>query len=519
MAVTLVGEVVNSADATTGYNVGNINATDDDFVEGTGAIGLKASVGLNEMYTTDFPTASYDFRSGGGEFEDHIIMWFNTKTPINTSTGIQIIVGNGTDRGRWTTQPAGFYKGGFFTAVVDTARDFDVISAGSWTVGGNPAQLESVTQMGGGFTTLTSIMGNFNNIQLDQFTIGQGLRAEGGTGGTPNTFETARAADEDGGLWGWWSSKNGQVVGKGKLYIGPLTGTDTSVFNSLAESVVFADERVAIGFYELEMRGNNTDVTWELASISAATGSARWSLTVSSSNNTFSDTNSVWQGADQILLTSGSHLTGTTIIDSNKFFQSGSTMDGITVLDANTVAGEAFVIANNIALVENSTFEFSDGHAIELPPTITTPITYSFSANVFTDYTADDTSGSALFNNTGGEVLINVVGGAISPTVRDSIDSTTDIQNPVVLTLTNIVSGSEVRILSSGQTPPVELDGTEESGTTFTFNYTFASGFFIDIVILDLVFVYERISDLELGSGDTSIPIQQRFDRNYSNPT
>lgn len=520
MAITLIGEVVNNADAATGYVADTPNiSTDDDNVEGTGAVGIKASATTVNLYTTSQgPTSPYDFSSGGTEFGWHIILWVNTKTPTTFPTGIFTIVGNsGGDVGAWNSYPFGFYKGGFTTVVVNTAADFDTIIAGTWTTNGNPGQLTAVDRSGGGFVTDTTIMGNFNNAQLDQWTVGLGVRADGGTVGSPNTFEDVRAQDEDNFFWGWWSSKNGQIVGKGKLLIGPTTGSATSVFTSLAESVVFAPERVAAGFYEIEMRGNGTDVTWELLSLAAATGSARWSITVSSSNNTFSDTNSVWKTGDQIYLTSGSHLTGTTLVDCNKLFQSGSTFNGVTILNANTVAGEAFVIADNISKIENSTFEYSDGHAIEIPPTITTPVTYSFSGNSFLDYLADDTSGSAIFNNSGGEVLINVSNGD-TPTIRNSFGSSTDVQNPVILTLTNIISGSEVRFLSETNGVWNELDGTEESGTTFAFNYTFASSFFVDIVILNLTHKYLRIAQLELGSTNSTVPVQQQTDRVYLNP-
>jgi hypothetical protein len=179
MSIILVGEIVNSCDATTGFNVGNIS-TDDDFVEGTGAIGLKLSAATQEIFTTTLgSTAPYDL--SGLEAGAHIIMWFNTKTSINATTGLTIVVGNGTDRGNWNVLGDAFYKGGFTTRLISPDEDFDTISAGTWTVGGNPAQLSNITEMGGGFTTLTSVMGSFNNVQLDQITIGSRLRANGGT--------------------------------------------------------------------------------------------------------------------------------------------------------------------------------------------------------------------------------------------------------------------------------------------------------------------------------------------------
>jgi hypothetical protein len=448
MAVTLVGEIVNSADATTGYNVGNIS-TDDDFVEGSGAIGLKATLGLNEMYTTTLgATAPYAFESGGGEFGFHIIMWFNTKTPINATTGLQIVVGNGTDRGRWNVQPAGFYKGGFITAVIDSARDFDVISAGTWTTNGNPAQLTAVSEMGGAFTTLTSLMGNFNNIQLDQFTIGLGVRADAGSGGTPNTFETVRVQDEDTSFWGWWSSSNGAFIGKGKLFIGPSTGSATSVFTDAAFSVIFSDQRVAVGFYEISMRGEGTDVTWTLANIAAANASnSRWSITVDSTTNSFLDTNGVWSGADVLTLSANSSLVGTSLINCSSLIQNGGTLDSITVLDANTGDGVAFIESDDPELISDSIFEFSDGHAIE----ITTTGTYTFSGNTFVGYGSDGTNDAAIFNDSGGLVTLNVVGGS-TPTVRNGTGASTVVNVSVPIEVNGLTEGSRAAIIGSGGT-------------------------------------------------------------------
>jgi len=79
MAITLIGEIVNSCDAVTGFNVGNISG-DDDFVEGTGAIGLKVAAGQSRMYTTSLgATAPYDFSVGGGEEDYLFVCWINTK--------------------------------------------------------------------------------------------------------------------------------------------------------------------------------------------------------------------------------------------------------------------------------------------------------------------------------------------------------------------------------------------------------------------------------------------------------
>lgn len=469
MAVTLIGEVVNSCDSVTGFNLGNIS-TDDDFVEGTGAIGLKASATTVEIYTTTLgATAPYDFSSGGGEFGYHMIMWFNTKTPINSTTGLTCIVGNGTDRGKWDVLGLGFYKGGFITRVINTAADFDTISAGTWTLTGNPAQLSNITQIGGGFTTTTSIMGSFNNVQIDQITIGLGVRVDAGSTGTPNTFETVRAQDEDVSFYGWWSSSNGAIIGKGKCEIGPATGSATSVFTDSAFTVIFANERVAPGFYEITARGAGTDVTWELASISSANASnARWSLTIDSTTLTFSDTNGVWSGADVLTLNSTSTLTGTTLINCTSLIQNTATLDGCVVLSANTLDDVGFITSNDLSKIKNCNFTFSDGHAITYNGTPTA--TYTFDGNVFTGYGASDSTDASIFNsNTSGTLTINVINGA-SPTVKTASGGTTVVNNNINITIKVInqegdaLSGAEVSIFKTDGTLVLSSTSADENG-------------------------------------------------------
>lgn len=522
MAVILVGEVVNTADAVTGFNVGNISG-DDDFVQGTGAIGLKVSAAASEMYTTSLGvTGPYNFSTGGTENGYHIVMWFNSKSPINSTSGFRIIVGNGTSRGHWNVVPAGFYKGGFITRVVNSGRPFDSIPAGTWTTGANdnPGQLTNVTQMGGLMETASSIMGSFNNFQLDQFTIGLGLRVSGGTVGTPDTFEAVRAQDEDTSKWGWWGSSNGAVVGKGKLYIGPTTGNTSSIFNDSNFVVIFADEKVSSSFYEINTRGTGTTVTWNLASISSAnSNNVRWTLTIDSTTGSFSDTNGVWNGARNIYLNSNSDLVGTTIIDSNKLYQSGATLDGITVIAANTASGTAFIESGNPELISNSTFNFSTGHSIEI--TSASVSSFTFTNNSFVgSYGGDGSNDAAIYNNSGKAIVINVSGGD-TPTIRNGAGASTTVNNTVTLTLTNIISDSEVRIYSAGTT--TELDGQESVvGGTFQFSYTYATNFLVDIVVFKETYKFNepegRIANFELPNGNSSIPINQQFDRNYNNP-
>lgn len=477
MAITLVGEVVNSADSTAGFSAGSISG-DDDFVQGTGALGSKVSSTTTTYQTTSLgPTAPYNFSVGGAEEGWHYIGWFNSKTPINATSGFRFFMGtSGTNFGHWYVVPTVFYKGGFITKVIDPTRNFDV-TGGTFSAGGNPAQLNNITNMGIVATTTTSIMGSFNNIQLDQFTIGLGIRADAGTVGTPNTFELVRAQDEDSNFWGWWSSTQGAVIGKGKLFIGPETGTATSVFTDVAFKVIFASELVALDFYEIVMRGANTQVDWNLASIGAADPSvARWSLTVDGTITSFSDTNGVWTGSRTVTLSPESTLTGTTLIDGVQVVHNDATMAGAAFLSPSTASGVAYITTDNMSNVSDCSFESAGtGHAIE----ITAAGTYTFQGHEFgSGYNGTGNNAAVWFNPVGGtgDLIINVTGGGniSAGNVRNSSTGSVTVNNAVPITLTGLVPGSRVYIENT--TDSVVMFNEIEATDTFNESVNNATG-------------------------------------------
>jgi hypothetical protein len=123
-------------------------------------------------------------------------------------------------------------------------------------------------------------------------------------------------------------------------------------------------------------------------------------------------------------------------------------------------------------------------------------------------------------HNSGKAVVINVSGGD-TPTVRNGTGASTTVNNTVTLTLTNLVSDSEVRIYSAGTIN--ELAGQESvTGGTFQYSYTYAANFLVDIVVYKETYVFNepdgRIRSFELPNGNSSLPINQQFDRNYNNP-
>lgn len=520
MAVTLIGTVANACDSATGFGTG---ATDSDiFIEPPSSIGVKTSNATSAFTTTSLTGGPYDFSSGGTEDGEHIVIWFNGLTPLVATTGMRIRVGNGTDTGEWNVGPPGGYTGGFVSLVVDTAADFDTIVAGTWTLAGNPAQLTAVSLLGGVIQTNTTIMGNFNNTLVDQFTIGLGVRADAGTVGTPNTFEIVRAADEDTNFWGWWTSRAGAFLGKGGLYLGPATGTATSVFSDSAAVVLFESAQVAQGFYDINIRGSNTTVDFDGCVIIAEDPAvARWSITLDGTSvPTFDDVGSLFQGFDVLTLQSGSTLDGTTLDNGNSIIQNGATITNCTILNANTADGVALIDSDNLANISNCEFNFSDGHAIEITDATGSPFT--FTGNIFNNYGADGTNDAAIYNNSGADVTINIAGGGSTPTIREN-GFTTTVNNNTSVTLTGMKDNSEVRVYDNAALASrVELAGIENAtaGTTDNRSFTFSlgAGVVTNIVVYAVGFNPVYFNAFTIPSSDTSLPVSQQTDRTYENP-
>lgn len=520
MAVTLnSGEVVNQCDANTGFNLGSANT--DIFAEPTASIGSKTSQTTNDYYTTSLgATAPYNYASGGGEFGQHIIIWLNvlgTPSPID---GGRIVVGDGTSLGAWYVPFPTGYTGGFQPRVINTAANFDQIISGSWTTTGNPTQLSNITQMGGGLNVTSKVSGNFSNVGVDQFTTGTGLRVDAGTSGTPNTFETLRAADEGSAIWGWMTSSLGSYVSRGGIYIGPSTGTATSVFSDSGQVVVFAGERVATGFYVISVRGSGTDLSIVNCVIRAEdTSKARWSFSVDGTSIPSVDiSGGLWSGYNTITLQSSSVLSSLTLDDGNSIVQNGGTISGCVVQNSNTTTGTALITCDDPSNIENTEFFFSAGHALEFT-TATAGNSYTFSGNTFdVNFGANGSTDAAIYNNSGGAVTLNISGGT-TPTVRNGTGASTTIVNSINITLTGMRDNTEVRVYEAGTTTVV--DGIEDvvDGTTDNRSFTFSdeAGDHVDIIVHNLNYKWLKISDFTIPSTNTSIPIQQQIDRNYSN--
>jgi hypothetical protein len=107
--------------------------------------------------------------------------------------------------------------------------------------------------------------------------------------------------------------------------------------------------------------------------------------------------------------------------------------------------------------------------------------------------------------------VITLLNGASFNGTRTDANGT--IAPSSVVTLSGLISNSEIRIYEAGTT--IEVAGIESSGTTFVDASIDVDS--VDITIVSIQYEIIKIKGVDTTS-NVSIPIQQRFDRNYRNP-
>jgi hypothetical protein len=187
--------------------------------------------------------------------------------------------------------------------------------------------------------------------------------------------------------------------------------------------------------------------------------------------------------------------------------QDGATITGCTF---DAASGTTALISNSVSAVTDCTFVSSGtGYAIE---GFATAGDYTVSTNSFTGYGSTGTANAALrVTATSGIVNINAPGG----TTYHSAGATVNIiSGQRTLTLTDIVSGSDVVILVAGtETELANIDANV--GSTYAYSYTYAAATFVDICVYKAGYVPFASRDNLLTDGDAPFKVTQIEDRNY----
>lgn len=278
--------------------------------------------------------------------------------------------------------------------------------------------------------------------------------------------------------------------------------------------------------------GNN-DVIKHINSVVSSSSRYKWGLHASSSTSAIYDFSGLSViGAGTITLAVAITITELTINSYSTLDISNADLVNCTILNVpNTndsmlsnsltsltestinvtgvLAGNRWCSVTNPSIFNNSIFIGSGttGHAIR----ITTPGTYNLNKLTFTSFGANNSNFAAIYNDSGGLVTLNISGGN-TPTIRNGVGASTVVNNTIILTLTGLVSGSDVVILLAGtSTNRANIDNNIGS----TMNYIYETVENVDIVVYKSGYIPFAIRNYSLSTLNSSLPVSQIADRNY----
>lgn len=431
----------------------------------------------------------------------HVGMWiFHTHYAVLTA--VQVWIGSSTTNYDVHIFPLTAYPdtGGWVRIWVDVSRTPD--STGGTGLNEASAQHFGIVQ------SIPAVGGNAQNLVMDAIdSTATGLLLTGTTG-LWSDFSTADANSTN--QYGVVRNINGVYFVRARLTLGSATSL---VFSDTGFVIVFPDQPLVSDTFmgiTIDLQNASTSVTWTNGVINSS-GTKQGDLITSSTSGSFTATGMTFSRLRQITLTSACEVSASSFASCDKLTHSGAIISECSISASTTADGEAFIVTADPSNISDCSFTFSDGHAIE----ITSPGTYTFSGNLFTGFGATGSNDAAIYNNSGGSVTLNISGGGNTPTYRNGAGASTTINNNVSVTLTGLVNNTEVRVYAVNTT--TELAGQEDV-ITGSFAFTLQAGTVVDIRIFNVQYETADILNYTVPSSDASIPIQQRFDRNYLNP-
>jgi hypothetical protein len=535
MAVTVTDNrtIVNEGDSTSGWTSSSgktqLYTSDPPPVEATGSIGHTVSTTTENMY--------YTMGSSVDLSDSLVFVWTLANGIMDTlvNGGITLVLGDGTNR-------IGYHLAGSDVAsfrynegqvswqclMVDTSilpTTYYTAYAGSEA----SLSLSAITQIGAGHKTLAKALGGTENCFIDILRYGDaGLTIIGGTSSDPGTFEEIYEVDyanTDQKAYGVIRELATGVYGVQSPLTFGTSGTGDSYFYDESVTIIFEDRFVDSDKYWLRVIGNTTsgeETHFTLKSCNIQ--SAKPPVKIDFSDDGIDEldiqsclfsgiTNGIKMSSDSDALNhifSNNTVTNCGIFDPGKVPIRNCTFSNVSNSEPTSAAFKwnSNIDVSDCSFINNTRTSPSGAASIIHTDSVSASVTYDnlqFSGN---DY-------DIKWLGTG-KLTIQATNGSNPTTYYAPNGGTVDIQNAVTLTLTGLVSGSEVRIYDHGTT--TERAGVENSGETFEFTYNYSANDYVDIVVHNIYYVYLRIENVLLGNTPSTIPIQQQYDRWYDNP-
>lgn len=466
----------------------------------------------------------------------HIFQWLFTANPGLTdtiqNTGVCVIAGSGTGAvvrfhvdGNDTFGAAGRVGKCYAFRYNNTANSSPPYRTLTGSPGATPAYF------GGSCNISQSTKGL--NFGLDAVRYGTGayltageLISAGDGSDNPCTFDGFATENDYNDVtngynrWGIFTKVGNSYELQGRFVIGQNNSKVATLcrFRDSDVGIVFVDTiHSETDFTQVIIDHASTRVEWTNVNFTALGTHNPGRVVVNNATTPVIVVGGVWTGIGITTLRAGCDITNLTWRATDQITLNSATLDGC-LIENNTAA--AAIIATTLDDITGCTF-VSDGtgYAVDLG---------TISSTQSMAWDNSDSGYAATDGSTGNETIkvtiaspnvltINVAAGATTPTIHKVGTGTVNVvAGQVALTLTGLKVNTEVRIYTAGTT--TELDGVENSGTSFTYNYTYVPATTVDIVIHHVDYEYIKLEDVLLGSGDASIPIQQVSDRWYDNP-
>ena len=500
MALTVTPDMttISLCESTSGWSGGSTN---DAFkLEGLYCLGDKVSEALGTLRTYAFGS-NQDMSNG-----EHIYAWIlcQGKPDTKANGGIRIYVEDSSGNyGYWYVGGNDNYPGGWICYVLDPSS--------AYTNGSGTINTASIAKVGIQFKMLSKALGNNPNVFWDAWRYGKGLRITSGLADQID-FDDIVAEEENDNYWGIIRKVNGVFYIQGQLTFGNSSSGSID-FIDKGELIVFIDsEFINTNFYEINILANAGGTTnFVLGEKSGGRGISGCFLKAGTKIFKFTATDA---NIDKLL------IYGSTFYKAGQVLFPANSVNRETIncnfeecgeISANTFVMEFCNIINAVdggLRLSSISHNVINSNFINCPRAIEidTTGTYSFNALKFAENTLD------IDNTSGGLVTVNCSNGSNPATYSGN----TDIQNTKMLTLTGLIENSEVRIFEAGTIN--ELGGIENSSTSFIYEYSYVPETYIDIVVHKEDRIYYRINNYLLPAADSSLPISQQLDRQYSNP-
>lgn len=192
------------------------------------------------------------------------------------------------------------------------------------------------------------------------------------------------------------------------------------------------------------------------------------------------------------------------------------------IVNAATADDVAFMITDDLGDIRFCTFNFSDGHAIEI--TSTSPSTQNNTGNLFNGYTnSAGSTDAAILKSAAGALTISSSDGSNLETnsYDDAGGGGVTIQNNISVTFSGLRDNTEVRVydLSQNELAGVE-NATDGSPDDRSFTAAIAASTAVRVAFSNLGYRVPPNDELSLTwpTADATIPITQVRDRVYVNP-